>query len=410
MIVKQTAVLKHDHPQDIDSTLSWPTDDAELRLPWGPVSEAFLRAIIGGGSDPSAGSAVSPPQVEYAPGRARASIAGNLASGWVERVSPLTLDVALVVLDLLQRNGGAASVNARMVLERKGYRRWGCERRAFEQKILGELKILSRFCLHAATGSEPLFVLAPRNVARTDFMARAAAPLAGELANESYRGVASAVLRLDHRRNRGADSLAKKLAVLVALADASSSFYVGELLMRAGELPTDGSQLGDDRLAERFNAASQRLAAVGLDLRSTDPVDCRNRAGLGWLASEVEVHQRTPPKAFSKPSVTGGPVALEVSNDPQDGDAKGVGLRRGRPRFEPSLEQRRLVVRLHAAGTTREAIARAIGVSLPTLRAYFAVELFGGDIVDTCAEQRSAVIFITPKCFRTRNTDTETET
>ncbi len=50
----------------------------------------------------------------------------------------------------------------------------------------------------------------------------------------------------------------------------------------------------------------------------------------------------------------------------------------GRPPFEPSPEQRQMVQILRANGISVEAIARSIGVSTPTLRKYFKIELLHG--------------------------------
>lgn len=53
--------------------------------------------------------------------------------------------------------------------------------------------------------------------------------------------------------------------------------------------------------------------------------------------------------------------------------------RAGRPRFVPSWAQRKLVEHLRLSGHTLGAIAKAIGVSVPTLRRAFKVELFTHD-------------------------------
>ena len=51
----------------------------------------------------------------------------------------------------------------------------------------------------------------------------------------------------------------------------------------------------------------------------------------------------------------------------------------GRPRFVPTYAQRKLVEHLRLSGHTFGAIAKAVGVSAPTLRRAFKVELFTHD-------------------------------
>ena len=53
--------------------------------------------------------------------------------------------------------------------------------------------------------------------------------------------------------------------------------------------------------------------------------------------------------------------------------------RAGRPRFVPTWAQRQLVERLRLGGHTFGEIAKAVGISLPTLRRAFKVELFTHD-------------------------------
>lgn len=62
----------------------------------------------------------------------------------------------------------------------------------------------------------------------------------------------------------------------------------------------------------------------------------------------------------------------EVQTSAQADDEENLG---GRPPFEPSTKQRRDVAIAAAGGMTQEAIASALGISPPTLRKHFAVEL-----------------------------------
>ena len=60
--------------------------------------------------------------------------------------------------------------------------------------------------------------------------------------------------------------------------------------------------------------------------------------------------------------------------NPHGGVRKGA----GRPRFEPTDKLRRKVRRLMARGLTQEAAAAAMGISSPTLRRFFDVEIEDG--------------------------------
>ena len=59
--------------------------------------------------------------------------------------------------------------------------------------------------------------------------------------------------------------------------------------------------------------------------------------------------------------------------------ATALAKRSGRPRFVPTLAQRSLVEYLRLSGYTFSTIAKAVGVSVPTLRRAFKVELFTHD-------------------------------
>jgi hypothetical protein len=87
---------------------------------------------------------------------------------------------------------------------------------------------------------------------------------------------------------------------------------------------------------------------------------------LGVLDGERELRFRATGSPNAPPRFTAVPSAPE---------AEAVNRRRGRPAFDPKPSQRHLVSTLFAHGATREQIARAVGVSLPTLRRYFAAEI-----------------------------------
>jgi hypothetical protein len=344
---------------------AWPANDDPLRLPRGPISQSLVRALLGGGRGGArlAERGAWRPWVVMAADRERDGEP-------VGPVCPLTLDVALVVLDLLRRGDGAAPVNARAVLARKGYGRWGRERQAFEARIVAQLRLLQNLRLLSGDGAEPLLNLGPRNVARTDFVVRATPPLSDELGDGGWTEIPNAVLRLDHRRNRGADVLAKKLAVAIALAGASGVFRVADLLARVGCFPETQSPRPRTGIAERVPAALRRLQALGVfDIEGLEAIERQSHGRPDWLSAQIRIHQGSAASAPAAYVTSGG-------GDPETVGVPSAGRpRRGRPRFAPSAQQRDLVRLLQVRGATRGQIAKALGISLPTLRCYFAAEL-----------------------------------
>ena len=81
-----------------------------------------------------------------------------------------------------------------------------------------------------------------------------------------------AILQLDHRNNRGADALAKKVAVLLSLnwgasrKNAELRVDVRTLLRRIGELRRPGAAVATHagRLADRLEEALLRLTEMGV--------------------------------------------------------------------------------------------------------------------------------------------------
>ena len=365
--------------RNLRSAWSWPDDDDPLRLPRGPICDAVVSAVLAGGRRLAplpaalAGLPLHPRQLQplaSAAGERRVRFAGpGEASGLaaLEAVSPLTLDVLLVLLDLLARGGGRVPVNARAVLARKGFRRWGHERQVFENKVNEELRRLSRLELQGACGAAPLLAFAPRNVARTDFMVEAGAELLEELDLQCVLELPVAVLRLDHRANRQADSLAKRLALALVEANAPGVFSLAELLLRLGEVASPHRLAHDLALAGRLKAALGKLSALQVFDIAAEPAR-GDDAQQAWWAAEVAVR----PANASAPHRPGRSFqVVESATVPAEAKPR---CGRGRPKFEPTLAQRALVRRLSAAGATRELIAGRLGVSLPTLRRYFAAE------------------------------------
>jgi hypothetical protein len=140
-------------------------------------------------------------------------------------------------------------------------------------------------------------------------------------------------------------------------------------------------------VAGRLPAALRRLRALGLfDIRGLEALEHPKGVKRDWLSTEIRIHRRAEagglPAAQPLVPVT---LALGAPDGRDDGQtcrlAGGAQVRRGRPRFEPSSEQRLLVSTLHARGATRQEIARAVGVSLPTLRRYFAMDFRHADVL-----------------------------
>jgi len=358
----------------------WPADDDPLRIPQGPICLALVYAVLSTGD--GAGPWGERPRSAARPARARVVLVdGAGESGAAGFPCPLTLDVLLVVLDLLQRNGGVAPVSPRIVLARKGYRRWGRERQSFERKVLDQIRLLQRLSLGADGLGGPLLQFSARNVARTDFLVRAAPALAAELERRVCIELPNAVLRLDHRRNRGSDVLAKKLAVVVAARGPSDAVRARDLLKQTGHPACPGAGRRN-HVAERLPDALRRLRSLEVfDVQGLDPLEHAKASRRNWLSASVWVRLKGRGE---------DPLATELrgpgSSDPDasGADARPSGhsaaARRGRPRFQPSSEQRSAVSMLRAAGATRERIAQEVGVSLPTLRAYFATELRDAEI------------------------------
>lgn len=356
----------------------WPADDDPLRIPQGPICLALIEEVLS--SREGEGAWADQPRAAARAGRARVVFLerdGEAAGP----VCPLTLDVLLVTLDLLQRNAGAAPVSPRIVLARKGYRRWGSERQSFERKVLDQIRQLQRLALEADGLCGPLLQFSARNVARTDFLVRAAPALAAELERGLCIEIPNSVLRLDHRRNRGSDVLAKKLAVMVAAHGSPDVVRARDLLTQTGH-PASAGAGRRNHVAERLPDALRRLRSLDVfDVQGLDLLEDAKASRRNWLSASLWVrlkeHGGDAPGAKLHPPCLPDP---DVSAANERVSACAALARRGRPRFQPSAEQRTAVRMLHAAGATRERIAQEVGVSLPTLRAYFATELRSAEL------------------------------
>ncbi len=72
--------------------------------------------------------------------------------------------------------------------------------------------------------------------------------------------------------------------------------------------------------------------------------------------------------------------------------------RRGRPSFKPTAAKRREVEELRSCGMSEDDVARALGISTPTLQKYFAGELLNG-----AARKRAEIIKLLHKSARAGN-------
>lgn len=181
------------------------------------------------------------------------------------QLSPLCLDaiVPLLADDPGQGRGRSRIIRASAILEAKGCRRWGDERRALERQVGRELQVLRRLSCGAA--GPLLFDLTPIGDSGCEFIYQPGAWLLALRAASPVRFVDAAILHLDHRANRGADVLAKKLALHLALSSAAracSVRTVRSLLAAVGcaRSDLDPARARRGRLADRFEEAVLRLA------------------------------------------------------------------------------------------------------------------------------------------------------
>lgn len=289
-----------------------------LSLPNNPLIVAAVQAICAGGDQAELNEGgwrcdkLGAPVFEFwngAGGRIKVGIDAAPQEAWadVEAFSALTLDCAVSVLACLASTPFRAStaaprcehiwLGAPAVLAAKGYKRFGAERVAFAEVVDRELERLMR--LRFEILSYPAYDPTVRKwnsagVSRSDLSLFELEPNAGSPdLNDCSRGkplrfggwaqhwlnaggamwvspFPAAVLQLDHRSNRGADALAKKIAVLLALNWGATrkryeqSLDVRTLLRRVGELRRPGASTSAHagRIADRLEEALLRLTEM----------------------------------------------------------------------------------------------------------------------------------------------------
>lgn len=294
--------------------------DGALSAPNNPLIVAAVQAICAGGAATELNEfgwrrdRSGRPVFEFwsgSGGRIRVSVSGSDEEAWadVEAFSTLTLDCAMGVLCCLASDAFRAVTSAPRrepvwlglpaLLAVKGYRRFGVEREAFADALELELHRVMRlrFEIIAYPGFDPtikkwnaegvsragvaLFEIAPDAEQRDPYDCHRSLPLRfGEWAEHWLHAggvqwvspLAQAILHLDHRNNRGADALAKRVAILLSLNWGAARrsreirVEVRTLLRRIGELRRPGAAAAAHagRIADRLEEALLRLAESGI--------------------------------------------------------------------------------------------------------------------------------------------------
>lgn len=298
--------------------------DGQIVVPNNPLVVAALQAICAGGAQARTldggwrRNRAGFPVYEFwngAGGRVLVRIeAGDAASAWdeVETFTTLTLDVAVAVLSGLAGDHfrqltcaprrEPVTLGASLVLNAKGYRRFGVERSLFATAIATEMDRLQRlrFDVLSYPGLDPIsrkwkrdgitranlalleqsedHAMSPANDRAACAHAR---PLRlGAWADHWLNSAGlvwtahlpQEILRLDHRENRGADPLAKRISLMVSLSFAAARdtrelrLTPRLLLRRVGMLPRlDAARPAHSgRIADRLEEALLRLSERGL--------------------------------------------------------------------------------------------------------------------------------------------------
>jgi hypothetical protein len=321
-----------------------------LSMPNNPLVVATVQAINAGGDNTGTAeggwrrSRDGSPYYEFwsgSGGRIRVTMDGRSREhAWdeIRSFSTLTLDVALAMLASLTSDSFRAAacaprrepiwLGAPAILSAKGYRRFGEERRAFADNIDAELVRLLRlrFDIVNYPGFDPtirgwsrtgvtrqgvaLFERAGESAPPDMYDCGRSLPLRLGAWSEHWLHAAGpmwvspfplSVLRLDHRDNRGADALAKRIATLLLLNWGAARrtkqmrMDLRVLLRRLGELRRPSAdpvpQVG--RLADRFEEALLRLGERGILRAHMQTETAAALRALGrrwfeqWLESEV---------------------------------------------------------------------------------------------------------------------------
>lgn len=217
----------------------------------------------------------------------------------VVAVSPLCLDVLAVAADR-SAAGEVRLVRCDEVLAARGRRRWGEERHALEDQIARELVRLGRITV--GPGDQALFSVMPVGSPPRSFVL-GLDPAVRELwAQAAPRTIHRRLLQFDHRSNRGADVLAKKLGFhfsLITSGERPTVRQVRCVLKAIGAAPELARGARTGRLADRFEEAVLRLNENGLFAaayrggRNPAAASLRVKGWIkGWLDAELVIERR----------------------------------------------------------------------------------------------------------------------
>lgn len=329
--------------------------DGILAVPNNPLIVAAVQAICSGGAEAALKEAGwrrdkrGAPAFEFwngSGGRIKVYADAAPQEAWadVAAFSALTLDCAIGVLTCLASDPFRAAtaaprcepvwLGAPALLLTKNYKRFGAERIAFAEAVDLEVERLMRlrFDVISYPAFDPatrrwngtgvsragltLFELAPGAAARDVHDCRGGKPLRfGGWAQHWLNAggtmwvspLPHAIMHLDHRNNRGADALAKKIGMLLALnwgaarSKGELRVDVRTLLRRVGELrrPGSGPIAHAGRLADRLEEALLRLSEMDVfpnRLLCEDAAAMRTRSRRWFEAwCEAQVSFARPP-------------------------------------------------------------------------------------------------------------------
>ena len=332
-------------------------------LPNNPLIVATLQALCAGGARAQSNdggwrsSREGTPYFDFwsgSGGRIRVTVGeADPIEAWehIHSYSALTLDVAMSLLAGLACDAhrtatvaprrDSVRLSAAAVLNAKKYRRFGAERIQFANSV--ELEMAKLLRLRFDIINYPAFNPTTRSwarmgITRQDVALLECAPDSPPPdANECQRGLAlrfgawaehwlhaggpmwvsplpQAVLCLDHRDNRGADVLAKKIGLLLALSwgaarhNDSSVLEVRALLRRVGELRRCGADTAhySGRLADRTEEALMRLSESGLfeiRLAGHDAAATLRAGGRRWFDSWLDARLTISQPGFIQASI-----------------------------------------------------------------------------------------------------------
>lgn len=265
--------------ESVENARAWPlamrsgAPDA-LQLPDLPLTRAIFTALMAAGPGaldrgwrlgPQGASYTKRVGAEQVSVRLEATSAED-ATRVLTNLSPLAIDALALLMDIGPPDTQAQTRVVRVsdVVQAKGCRRWGDERRSLVQRLSETFQALRRL---STDTRGLLFDLTPIDPEQEAFVYQPGAWLRG--AGPGRRELDPRLLHLDHRHNRGADVLAKKLGIhfsLLVSGDAPVVRQVAAVLRAIGAADPDlASRRGrGGRLAERFDEALLRLAEQDL--------------------------------------------------------------------------------------------------------------------------------------------------